>query len=237
MPAVKRTTQVRSGPEQLIGALIPTPGPRPRPVRAAMPVLPPRRLPTGQETPPLDVARLDRSGRLSARAAAIIGLAAVVVPLWITGLYLAAGGGRRRCVLIPVTNEAKAIHLVYSDTAAKDSIFDWTPTYTSNQSCSTSVNVGFNAGPIQISTDFKVCSGVTVSISGRSQYGAIWTTTAASDVRQIETSYFEKVRHGAIPTLHLRFWVPEYTYKQVADDVWSVTENWTEYQYWPSGTV
>jgi hypothetical protein len=32
-----------------------------------MPVLPARRLPTGPDTPVLDVARLDRSGRVSAR--------------------------------------------------------------------------------------------------------------------------------------------------------------------------
>jgi hypothetical protein len=67
MIAMKRT--VRTGSEQLISALIPVPLSQPAPVAAPLPVLPARRLPTDpQALPLLDLARLDRSGRLSARA-------------------------------------------------------------------------------------------------------------------------------------------------------------------------
>ncbi|MEV0569152.1 hypothetical protein [Dactylosporangium sp. NPDC050588] len=59
----------RSGPavEQLIGALIPQPLPRPIPTPAPLPTLPPPRAPTGPDRIELDVARLDRAGRCSAR--------------------------------------------------------------------------------------------------------------------------------------------------------------------------
>src|SRR5262249_53621931 len=53
---------------ELIGALVPAPLPRTRPSGAALPVLPARRCPTGQDVPVLDLARLDRSGRLSTRS-------------------------------------------------------------------------------------------------------------------------------------------------------------------------
>lgn len=53
--------------ERLIGALVPAlVGDRPRPVPAPLPMLPTRRLPRGCEML-LDVAQLDRSGRVSAR--------------------------------------------------------------------------------------------------------------------------------------------------------------------------
>jgi bifunctional DNA-binding transcriptional regulator/antitoxin component of YhaV-PrlF toxin-antitoxin module len=67
MSAMKRTAPARTGPEQLIGAVVPAPAPRPRPRPAPTPALPARRLPTGPDTPVFDIARLDASGRLSAR--------------------------------------------------------------------------------------------------------------------------------------------------------------------------
>jgi hypothetical protein len=67
MTAMKRTVPASS--EQLIRALVPAALPRPVPVTAPLPVLPARRPPTDpQALPLLDLARLDRSGRLSARA-------------------------------------------------------------------------------------------------------------------------------------------------------------------------
>jgi hypothetical protein len=53
--------------ERLIGALVPRPLPRPSPPPAVLPVLPARRVPTESDPPLLEVARLDRSRRLSAR--------------------------------------------------------------------------------------------------------------------------------------------------------------------------
>jgi len=54
-------------PEQLISALVPAAVPRPVPVPPPIPVLPVRRLPADAgELPLLDMARLDRSGRVSA---------------------------------------------------------------------------------------------------------------------------------------------------------------------------
>ena len=57
----------RRGEERLIGVVVPRPLPRPVPPPAVLPVLPVRHLPTDPDGVLLDVARLDRSGRLSAR--------------------------------------------------------------------------------------------------------------------------------------------------------------------------
>jgi hypothetical protein len=54
--------------ERLIGALVPRPLPRPSPPPAVVPVLPARHLPADSDGMLLDVVRLDRSGRLSARS-------------------------------------------------------------------------------------------------------------------------------------------------------------------------
>jgi hypothetical protein len=53
--------------ERLIGMVVPRPLPRPAPPPAILPVLPTRHLPADPHAVLLDVARLDRSGRLSAR--------------------------------------------------------------------------------------------------------------------------------------------------------------------------
>ena len=53
--------------EQLIGALILRPLPRPRPVPPPLPVLPPTDANSSTGSVELDVARLDRAGRCSAR--------------------------------------------------------------------------------------------------------------------------------------------------------------------------
>jgi bifunctional DNA-binding transcriptional regulator/antitoxin component of YhaV-PrlF toxin-antitoxin module len=68
MIGMKSRKPLRTVPEQLISALVPAPIPRPRPSPTRLPVLPARRLPTGPDALVLDMARLDRSGRLSARA-------------------------------------------------------------------------------------------------------------------------------------------------------------------------
>ncbi|MEV0561441.1 hypothetical protein [Dactylosporangium sp. NPDC050588] len=62
---------VPAATEQMIAALIPTPLPRPRPEPAPLPTLP--TLSSGAEqaepvVPTLDIARLDHSGRVSARS-------------------------------------------------------------------------------------------------------------------------------------------------------------------------
>lgn len=67
MTAVNRRTKAWGRPEQLVGALVPPLAPQPRPVPASLAVLPPRRLPTGPNVLAVDMGRLDRSGRLSAR--------------------------------------------------------------------------------------------------------------------------------------------------------------------------
>jgi hypothetical protein len=53
--------------ERLIGMVVPRPLPRPVPPPTVLPVLPVRHLPADADDVLLDVARLDRSGRLSAR--------------------------------------------------------------------------------------------------------------------------------------------------------------------------
>jgi hypothetical protein len=59
--------RARVAAEQLISALVPVLLPRPVPVPAPLPALPERRLPDGAGVPALGIARLDRSGRVSAR--------------------------------------------------------------------------------------------------------------------------------------------------------------------------
>jgi hypothetical protein len=66
MTATPRSARSPGSPELLIGALIPAAIPRPPPTPAPLPQLPAPRLPA-QPDPVLDIARLDRSGRLSAR--------------------------------------------------------------------------------------------------------------------------------------------------------------------------
>ena len=57
----------RRDEERLIGMVVPRPLSRPAPPPAVLPVLPARHLPFDLDGMLLDVARLDRSGRLSAR--------------------------------------------------------------------------------------------------------------------------------------------------------------------------
>jgi hypothetical protein len=66
--AMDPSRRSRASPEQLIGALVPSPISRRRPSPAPLPLLPARHLLAGSDAPVLDMARLDRSGRLSARA-------------------------------------------------------------------------------------------------------------------------------------------------------------------------
>ncbi|GLL02156.1 hypothetical protein [Dactylosporangium matsuzakiense] len=54
--------------EQMIAALIPAALPRPRPEPAPLPTLPASSSPWQESLPALDIARLDRSGRVSARS-------------------------------------------------------------------------------------------------------------------------------------------------------------------------
>src|SRR5262249_36647075 len=71
LSAMRSTLQLRTrGEERLIGALIPTPvGDRPPPTPASLPVLPVLGLPAGAgaEVLVIETARMDRSGRVSAR--------------------------------------------------------------------------------------------------------------------------------------------------------------------------
>ncbi len=68
MIAMNPSRRLLAGGEQLIAALVPTPIPRPRPSATPLPVLPAQHLPARSDAPLLDMASLDRSGRLSARA-------------------------------------------------------------------------------------------------------------------------------------------------------------------------
>jgi hypothetical protein len=62
-------TPVRRGcEERLIGMVVPRPLSRPLPPPVVLPVLPARHLPADPDAVLLDVVRLDRSGRLSARS-------------------------------------------------------------------------------------------------------------------------------------------------------------------------
>lgn len=69
MSSESRPPDSRTDREQLIGALVPGPIGRPPPSPPPLPALPPLRLPTdaGADTALLDLARLDRSGRVHAR--------------------------------------------------------------------------------------------------------------------------------------------------------------------------
>jgi hypothetical protein len=133
-------------------------------------------------------------------------------------------------------HQATAIQYVESNRSSKDQIFDSTPTYTSNVSCTAPVSVGISAGYISVSTEFQVCSGTTVSAVGWSM-GGDWSTNSALNVRTIETSFFQKVAHGLVPTFTIEFAVPYYTYQQVGTQEWSITRAWHWYDYSPTGTV
>ncbi|WP_432973463.1 hypothetical protein [Dactylosporangium sp. CA-233914] len=65
MTGARRT--IPAAAEQMIAALIPAPLPRPRPQPPPLPSLPSPRTSPPQALPELDIARLDRSGRVSAR--------------------------------------------------------------------------------------------------------------------------------------------------------------------------
>jgi hypothetical protein len=66
MTGMKRS--VLATTEQMIAALIPTPLPLPRPQPPPLPTLPVQRSSAGPAIAALDIARLDRSGRVSARS-------------------------------------------------------------------------------------------------------------------------------------------------------------------------
>ena len=91
--------------EQLITAVVPPPSARPAPEAALLPMLPDRRLPIeAHHVPLLDLARLDRSGRVSARALLkLLG--------WRPGHRLTVDAVRGALVLTPAAHGA---HLVGS---------------------------------------------------------------------------------------------------------------------------
>lgn len=133
-------------------------------------------------------------------------------------------------------HEAPAIQYVESNRSSKDSIWDSTPTYTSNETCSIPVAVGINVGYISIGTEFKVCRGTTVS-AVRWSMGTDWSTNDVLHVRTIETAFSQKVRHGLVPTFTIEFAVPYYTYTQVGAQEWKITRAFNWYDYSPTGTV
>ncbi len=124
---------------------------------------------------------------------------------------------------------------VSSNTATKDSIWDSTPTFTSNNSCTTPVTIRLSASIFSVSTQYSVCSGETITVTRGSKV-ATWNIPRAAKVRSVETSYYQKVAHNARPTFTIWFEVPYYNYKTTydayGDPWWSVTSRaWKSYIY------
>jgi len=128
---------------------------------------------------------------------------------------------------------------VSSNKSSKDSIFDWTSTYTSSHSCSSSISVGFGAGPISISTSMTMCDGERTTLYSHSSTGAGWSTDSVDRATSVETSFFQKVAHGSVPTFTIKFLVPYYTYTASSSPgvYWTITPKWDTYTYTVTGTV
>jgi hypothetical protein len=128
--------------------------------------------------------------------------------------------------------------IISSNKTAKDYQFDGTPDYTSNQSCDSSVSVGFSVGLFSVGTSMNVCSGEKVDRSSLSWTGASWAVDSVHRAKLVETAYVQKVAHGVVPTFTLTVRVPYYTYEYVGwPTYWEVTPKWDEYRVIVTGTV
>jgi hypothetical protein len=123
-----------------------------------------------------------------------------------------------------------------SDTVTKDSIFASTPTRTSTTGCSSPFTIGIGAGPISVSTDYKVCSSNTAYAIGVTSAMATWYGNQAHHVRHVEDTFVQKVAHGSVPKFSIGFQVPYYIYTQLSSGLWRVTPDYNFYRHVIAGS-
>lgn len=120
---------------------------------------------------------------------------------------------------------------VYSNWAAREGIYDATPSFVSNKSCSTPYSVGLNIGVFAIGTSPQICSGDAVNKISETARGAAWTTQRAGKVTLLETSYAQKIpQGGSVPKFDVQFKVPQYT-AAWAGNWWHYTAAWQNVTY------
>ncbi len=133
--------------------------------------------------------------------------------------------------------QAVARQSVSSTVTPKDSVYDWTGTYTSSHECSVPISVGIGAGPISIGTTIQACSGYKVTLESHASISATWRSDYALKVPSMENSYFEKVPHGSVPKFTFTWKVPYYSYTTDSNGHWVVTAKWDTYSYTVTGTA
>jgi hypothetical protein len=115
------------------------------------------------------------------------------------------------------SDPAVASQYAISDTASKDDRYGWTRAYTSSRSCTSPFTVGLNVAIFSISTTPEACSSYSVYVLNPGTRGATWQTTYAGEMRDIETTFVQKVPNGVVPTYSIQFRIPYYIYRYDAN--------------------
>ena len=108
-------------------------------------------------------------------------------------------------------NEAPMSQSIKSNTGSIDNVYSATKSYTSSASCSTPVTLSVSLGIFSVSTEPKLCSGYKFTRSVSSSTQAVWSSNTAGGLRNVETSFSQKVAEGKMPTYKVVFSMPQYS--------------------------
>ncbi len=108
-------------------------------------------------------------------------------------------------------NEAPMSQSIKSNTGSIDNVYSATKSYTSSASCSTPVTLSVSLGVFSVSTEPKLCSGYKFTRSVSSSTRAVWSSNTAGGLRNVATSFNQKVAEGKTPTYTVVFSMPQYS--------------------------
>lgn len=120
---------------------------------------------------------------------------------------------------------------VYSNWAAREDVYNATPTFTSNQSCSTPLQIQFTVGMFAVGVSPQICSGYSVNQISETVRGAAWSTARVGKVVGLETAYAQKIPNGgSTPRFDVQFKVPQYIASWTGN-YWHYTAAWQNVTY------
>jgi hypothetical protein len=99
---------------------------------------------------------------------------------------------------------------IYSDTLALGGVRSSTDIWTSSTGCSTPISAGLNIGIFFIGGTLQACNSYGINRYNFNDNGAQWTSDNAGELRDISTTYVEKVPKGVVPRFDIQFGIPQY---------------------------
>jgi hypothetical protein len=127
-------------------------------------------------------------------------------------------------------DDAVTTQYAISNTGSIDDRYGWTKSFTSSRSCTSPFSVGLNLAIFSITTSPSVCSGYGVSVINPGSTGATWKAGFAGEMREIETTFVQKVPNGTVPKFSLQFRIPYYIYTYKSG-MYYVTPDWDYYPF------